>query len=290
MQFSNLLFRLSLFTLALALALSLASVVPAATLQQDASQGQALFAQKCQACHTIGGGRLVGPDLQGVVQRRDLAWLKQFIAAPESLLYTGDPLAAQLLAESNNVPMPNLGLSEADIDSLIAYLENPDAAGQGGAAPVAPAAPQPGDPQRGLALFSGQAGLQNGGQNCMACHSAAGLPSLGGGSLGPELTGVVTRYGSEAGMAGVLAGLPFPTMQGIFASAPLTAQEQADLLAYFVWAGTQPAPVETAAGQLNTQAGWFLGIAAAGALALFAVMLLAWPRQKTSISERLRSK
>ncbi len=259
-------------------------LVKATSLQQASSEGQAIFAQKCQACHTIGGGRLVGPDLQGVTQRRDLAWLKGFIAAPDQVLASGDPIATQLLAEYNNVPMPNLALSPAEVDALIAYLENPTA---GGAANVPPAAAPvgAGDPARGQALFSGQVRLQNGGVSCIACHSAAGLPALGGGALGPDLTQVVQRYGGEAGTASVLASLPFPTMQGFFATRPLTPQEQADLLAYFVWAGAQPAPQPT-----TTPVTWFWAVGVGGALALFAGMALFWPRQRRSISEQLRSR
>ena len=37
--------------------------------------GQALFKKMCAPCHTIGGGDHVGPDLRGVADRRDHAWL-----------------------------------------------------------------------------------------------------------------------------------------------------------------------------------------------------------------------
>jgi len=40
--------------------------------------GQQLF-QVCSACHTIGKGKLIGPDLQGVTDRLDRDWLKSFI-------------------------------------------------------------------------------------------------------------------------------------------------------------------------------------------------------------------
>ena len=83
-------------------------------------------------------------------------------------------------------------------------------------------------------------------------------------------------------MSSALVGLPFPTMQGIFANAPLMAQEQADLYAYFQQADQQP--VQSSA--LNNNMVWGLGTA--GALILFGVMLVFWPRQRESISARLR--
>jgi mono/diheme cytochrome c family protein len=40
---------------------------PAANAQQDA---ETFYKQNCAACHTIGGGKLLGPDLKGVTKAR----------------------------------------------------------------------------------------------------------------------------------------------------------------------------------------------------------------------------
>jgi mono/diheme cytochrome c family protein len=254
----------------------------AGSLAQSAQQGAALFDQKCRACHNIGGGDLVGPDLKGVTERRDMQWLRDFISAPDRVIASGDPIATELLAKYNNLQMPNPGLSKDEVDALLAYLESPG--GVSGAGAGAGAAALAGDAGRGKALFSGQTSLQNNATNCIACHSVNGLAALGGGTLGPDLTGVVGRYGGEAGMAGVLASLPFPTMQGIFNNRPLTPQEQADLLAYLAQSGgTQ------AASQAGLNSPWFWVIGAGGALVLFIVMTFFWPGQRKSISDRLRA-
>jgi len=250
----------------------------AGSAAQTAQEGQDVFKQKCVACHTIGGGRLIGPDLQGVTQRRDLAWIKEFISAPDQMLSSGDPIATQLLAEYNNVPMPNPGLTAAQVEALMAYLENPGGTtGQATAAGL-----PPGDAAQGERLFTGAASLANGGTNCIACHSAAGVAALGGGTLGPDLTKVFTRYGAT-GLPSALATLPFPTMQGTFATRLLSPQEQADLYAFFEKVDQQPAvtpPMTT----------WFLVIGAIGALVLFAVLLVFWPGQRQSLSDALRQK
>ncbi len=86
--------------------------------------GQQIFASLCTACHTIGKGNLIGPDLAGVTLRRDKDWLKRQIKEPDRLLAENDPIAMQLLQESNNVPMVPLGLSDADVVAVIAYLES----------------------------------------------------------------------------------------------------------------------------------------------------------------------
>ena len=249
----------------------------AASLAQSADQGAQIFQQRCAACHTLGGGDLVGPDLQGVTQRRDLAWLKQFIQTPDQLIAAGDPIAAELLAQYNNVAMPNLGLSAAEVDTLVAYLENPGAAAAGPALPA-------GRASLGLQLFTGQQPLENGGTPCLACHSVQGISALGGGALGPDLTNVYTRFG-DAGLAGALSGLPFPTMVGVFKDRPLTPQEQSDLASYFKTADSSapagPAP-------LPTWVFWLVGTL--GMLALFAILAYYWPRQRHSANELLRTR
>ncbi len=238
--------RISLAKLGLALAfavgllLGAVHLVGAAPFGQSAEQGRAIFGQKCAGCHTIGGGRTVGPDLRGVTATRERQWLVAFIVAPDKLLAEKDPTAVQLLQEYNNIAMPNLGLTEAEAAAVLAYLESqaaqpaatsvpPDQAAQ--PMPAQPALPA-GDPVAGQALFTGTIRLRNGGSPCIACHNVANAGSLGGGTLGPDLTQAFTKFG-EAGLATVLQTLPYPTMQPTFANAPLTPEEQANLRAFF---------------------------------------------------------
>ena len=86
--------------------------------------GQQIFQSLCAACHTIGKGKLIGPDLQGVTLRREEGWLKRQIKEPDQLLAENDPIAMQLLQESNNIPMVPLGLEDAQVEAVIAYLQS----------------------------------------------------------------------------------------------------------------------------------------------------------------------
>ena len=81
------------------------------------------FQSRCGACHTIGNGDRVGPDLAGVTARRDRAWLSRYLAEPDRMRAEGDPIATALFAKYNNVPMPNLRLSGIEIAALLSYLE-----------------------------------------------------------------------------------------------------------------------------------------------------------------------
>jgi cytochrome c oxidase subunit 2 len=82
----------------------------------------ASFQRKCSVCHTIGDGKRVGPDLQGVADRRPQEWLVRWIMRPDQMLAEKDPVAAQLLAESNQIAMPNLGVTEPEAKALIEYI------------------------------------------------------------------------------------------------------------------------------------------------------------------------
>ena len=94
-----------------------------AILDTDVLPGQALFSKACVGCHTIGKGPRIGPDLAGVTDRRDRAWLANFMIAPEAMRARNDPIAVELGRTYKTVRMPTLGLSEDDAADLIGYLE-----------------------------------------------------------------------------------------------------------------------------------------------------------------------
>ena len=94
----------------------------------DRSQGAYLFRTRCRSCHTIGEGDRLGPDLAGVSGSRPHAWLSRWIREPDRMIAERDPAALALMARYRNVPMPNLGLNEAESNAIIDYLRRQDAA------------------------------------------------------------------------------------------------------------------------------------------------------------------
>lgn len=294
----NRLIALSMLTLAFLMTTTL--LVHAAGNRQDAGNGEAIFNAMCAACHSIGGGnRPTGPDLNGTTTRHELAWLTRWIKEPDKMLAEGDPIALQLLAEYNNVPMPNMGLSDAQVADVIAFLQSVDGASDsaepesGEAAPIVDTGAESlsgtdlvlalkGDPDYGRKLFTGEASQLNGGMACIACHSVEGIGPLGGGALGPDLTHVYSRFGRE-GLVSMLDTLPFPTMRPIYADKPLDASEQAGLLAFFAQTSQQQGEPRA---QENLLLIFGLGL---GAMAIMlSAMLILYPRQHLSISEKLR--
>ena len=98
------------------------------------SRGEELFRTRCASCHTIGVAagaagamRFIGPDLAGVTLKRERAWLARWLKEPDAMLAEKDPLAVSQYEKYNRVAMPNLKLNAADVDQLLAFLEQADA-------------------------------------------------------------------------------------------------------------------------------------------------------------------
>lgn len=252
------------------------STLPAAADTADAQAGKQLFEQKCVACHTLGKGDLVGPDLAGVTGKVPRAWLERWIRAPDVMIAGKDPRAMSLLREFHEVPMPNQGLDATGVAAILAYLETvaPNTEGSSGVSRAAASAPAvAGSPEIGKELFMGAARFRNGGPPCMACHSVSGIGALGGGQLGPDLTDVISRYGGPAALMAFVGGSPTPTMNAVWARTPLTAEERASVVAFLAEATVNRRP---------QQAIWQLaGLSLLGVALLLAAAGWLW-RQRTA--------
>lgn len=93
--------------------------------------GKRLFQSRCSACHSLGRGDAVGPDLAGVSARRERAWLTRYIQEPDAMLKAGDPVASTLFVKYRKVRMPNLKLGASEVDAIVAYLATPTVASAG---------------------------------------------------------------------------------------------------------------------------------------------------------------
>jgi len=264
--------------LALAVAVAAALALPspaAASPSAQADDAASLFTTMCAPCHTIGGGDGVGPDLAGVTARRERDWLLKWIAKPDEVLAANDPIALDLYEQFNRIAMPNLNLDPDQVELLVAYLEDIEAGNVPAPSAVSsvPSSVPPGDAANGRELFTGGVRLANGGPPCMSCHSVAGLGALGGGALGPDLTDAATKFG-DVGLLSMLATVPLVTMNPIFGpegDAPLTASEQADLLAFLQQADMAARPPDVL-GQL-------LLLASAGTVLLFGLAHVTWRKR-----------
>lgn len=117
--------KLALFGLVFGALVGFSSTARAQGMSIDdnlVKKGKSLWlARSCDGCHSIGKGRRAGPDLLGLTERRDAAWLKRWLRNPTEML-ASDSVAQAMLAEAKGVKMPNLKLSDQDIDALINYV------------------------------------------------------------------------------------------------------------------------------------------------------------------------
>lgn len=84
--------------------------------------GSAIFATNCAACHTIGQGQLVGPDLKDVTQKYDKPWIARFIRESQVMIEEGDKKAVAVFNAYSMIPMPTMPLSDEQIDALLVHI------------------------------------------------------------------------------------------------------------------------------------------------------------------------
>ncbi|MCB9628935.1 MAG: c-type cytochrome [Sandaracinaceae bacterium] len=191
--------------------------IPGQTNQDELSpaaiRGKHLFdSSNCMGCHTIlGEGAYYAPELTRVYDRRGPEFIAAMLRDPAAM-YPG------------RRRMEQYDFTEEQISDLVAFLEwvgkmdlngfpaNPPLAANAGVA----AAPDDGRP----AIF---------GQMCTACHAVGGR----GGSVGPSLDGVGTRFDAEyltrwlTDPQSVRPGTAMPDL-------PLTEAQVSELTAYLV--------------------------------------------------------
>jgi mono/diheme cytochrome c family protein len=198
------------------------------------ASGEGLFQQQCAACHTVGGGRLVGPDLAGVHTRRSEAWLKSFIRSSQAMVQQGDPQAVGIFQEYNGIVMPDPPITTAQIAQIVTYLQGTQPPAETTETPSTVAPEEPAsqeDIALGLALFQGTQRLHNGGPTCNSCHHVKNDAVIGGGILAKDLTSAFSRM-QGTGVKAILGQPPFPVMEQAYTNAPLTDVEIQALSAF----------------------------------------------------------
>lgn len=83
-------------------------------------KGQATYDVKCQACHSTGPNRVVGPGWKGILDRRKPEWIMNMMLNIDVMLETDEE--AQKGLEECLVRMPNQGLSKDDGRNVLEYM------------------------------------------------------------------------------------------------------------------------------------------------------------------------
>lgn len=127
---------------------------------------------------------------------------------------------------------------------------------------------EPGDPDMGKQLFTGQIGFENGGPACVSCHTAGNL-SLGGGTLGPDLTNTYADPSKNPLLSTVWVNIPdIPVMGPIFSKSNVTEEEMTHLRAFLERSSVQ--------GGAGAKTGVFTIIGIGGFVGILIVFNIIW--------------
>ena len=254
---------------------------------QSIQEGQALFGTKCYSCHNIGSGDKSGPDLKSVTTRRTKDWIHTFVNGPAAMNARGDATARQLFSKFPATVMPDQALTPQQIDSILMMIDDLTNKNQ----VFVPAGAKlsraivPSDINGGWQYFTGRAPLQNGGTACISCHSIKGVGLFGGGTLGPDLTGVNLKY-RDPELIAILQNPNFPTMSTVFGTHALTDEEIVQLFAVFQNAKlVNPMPA-TQAGVTMLDPKFFV-IGVASMLLVLLLLNVAWKNRLRGVREEL---
>lgn len=213
--------------------LAAAGLLPALAAGQEAAD---FFRQNCVSCHTIGGGRLTGPDLKNVTQRKDRAWLALFLMNPKGVIDSGDAYAHQLFQQARGVVMPTIqGMNRSRAEALLDLIEAESKLEKSQFAGLQitdrPFTAQ--EIEQGRRVFLGTKKVASGAPACISCHTIRDLGGLGGGRLGPDLTRVFERLEGRKTLASWLLAPATATMGPIFKKHPLDSDEILAMVALF---------------------------------------------------------
>ncbi len=117
--------------------------------------------ENCAACHTLGAGPKIGPDLTRISVHRDAAWMIQHFKRPSAV--------------RPGTPMPPIQLADAQLNSLAAFLLK--------------LSPKNAAALQSAPEFAVQGAVVYQANQCSACHMINGI----GMRIGPPLNGLSKR-------------------------------------------------------------------------------------------------
>ena len=246
-----------------------------------ADTGTEIYLNRCAGCHgEKGEGRGSFPTLAGNPALADSASVENVVRSGKGYMPSFAQLSDQeIAAVVQYVTSTFAPVTATTTGGVGPGAQTPPTTSPGAGSRPAGETAGPGDAARGEAYFWGRQRFERGGAPCVACHTAARAGGIAGGTLASDLTGVAARLGGEAGVAGALNQPAFPVMRAAYTDKGLTAQERADLGAFFA----------TLSGK-GGGSGWrdrFWLWGGLGTIVLFIVLGLGWPRHKTTAVERL---
>lgn len=173
-----------------------------------------LFVLKCAGCHTIGKGKLNGPDLINAASFP----LEDLIQAIKRMQEQVGPMEeGEIRGHASFIKSANV---QERITREFERLSK-----------IAEAKLGPPDVKKGFELFTGKKPFENSGVSCISCHSTREAKGWGGGKLGPPLTDVFKDF-SKANLISAIVNSQWKVMKDVYKNHPITKQEAVHIVAY----------------------------------------------------------
>ncbi len=204
------------------------SLAKKVVLTEDASAKK--YVRECSSCHTIGGGKLKGPDLLQAITWKNEDLSKAIKKMEKEVGVMSDQTISEMIAL----------LKDANVKTRIAAEEQRQL--QARRASLAPP-----DTNIGKNLFWGTQKFTNGGLACFACHKVNGV----GGTLGIDLTQAYTKLG-EVALISACEKTSYKIMAPHYQTKPVTPQEAVHLTAFFKHVSQAPMQSEFSFYTLST--------------------------------------
>ena len=218
------------------------------TSQEETGNGEKLFKEKgCAACHTIGGGKLVGPDLSNVLDRRTEEEIIKFVKNPAdfdvTLMAPQDVTDSEIKAiltyiKSKSPQTNETNAEEVNKKESSASEETPEEEVKEKENDISNKEKEDTNEEEedvvsmvkaGELLFEGTKRFENGGPSCISCHNVDYDHMMQGGLLAPDLTQSYSLL--KDGIRGFLSSPP-KAMGPAYENNPITEQEKEQLIAF----------------------------------------------------------
>ncbi|MCH7962885.1 MAG: cytochrome c [Bacteroidetes bacterium] len=255
------------------------------------SQGEIIYKRTCIACHTIGSGRLVGPDLKNVFNKRSEEWIISFVKSSQRMIKRRDPDAVVLFNEYNKSIMPDQNLTDDQIKDVMRYIKK-QSSGSGQTTALTEdiksstgmTIDEAGENEvsAGRNLFLGKVRLTNGGPACMSCHNVTAENLIAGGLLAMDLTNTYSRLNAP-GVYSIMFSSPFPIMNAAYNNNKITKDEAFYLIAFLKHADINSVNQQPVNYQSN-----FILMGLLGAAILFGIYGgIWWNRKRKPVNDKI---
>lgn len=255
------------------------------------SQGEIIYKRTCIACHTIGSGRLVGPDLKNVFNKRSEEWIISFVKSSQRMIKRRDPDAVILFNEYNKSIMPDQNLTDDQIKDVMRYIKK-QSSGSGQTTALTEdiksstgmTIDEAGENEvsAGRNLFLGKVRLTNGGPACMSCHNVTAENLIAGGLLAMDLTNTYSRLNAP-GVYSIMFSSPFPVMNAAYNNNKITKDEAFYLIAFLKHADINSVNQQPVNYQSN-----FILMGLLGAAILFGIYGgIWWNRKRKPVNDKI---